>query len=254
MNLSRFMADLHIHSTLSPCGSLDMSPRNIVSAAVKRGLDIIAVADHNSYENAYYTGVIAMKGGVNFLYGIEVQSIEEVHILAFFDSYEELRSFGSIIYDNLPDVSNNPDYFGDQVVVDEDDNIVKVEAKLLLNSTRLTLDEIVDLIKEYNGLAILSHVNAGYFSVISQLGFIPQNLSIDAVEVTCDISRSEINNVPGIGGRPIVTFSDAHYVGDIGRGYTVFFLKEVSVAEIKKALGNLEGRSYEVYGQKGRIL
>ncbi|HNX58188.1 MAG TPA: PHP domain-containing protein, partial [Spirochaetota bacterium] len=44
-------ADLHIHSCLSPCGSLDMSPSRIVERAVESGLDVIALTDHNSALN-----------------------------------------------------------------------------------------------------------------------------------------------------------------------------------------------------------
>lgn len=231
-----------------------MSPRKIVQKALEKGLNLIAITDHNSYQNTYYAAKIAADYGVKFLFGIEVQTAEEVHLLGLFDSYEDVMSFGKIIYNNLPNVPNNPDYFGDQVVVNEEDEIVQIEPRLLLNSATLSLSEVVNLISMHHGLSILSHVNANQFSVISQLGFIPEDLAFDAIEVTCDSEQETVSGIEGIQKHPVVTFSDSHYPSDIGRGYTVFFVEEPTVSEIKKALKGEEGRYYEVFGEKGRIV
>ena len=40
--------DLHIHSCLSPCADDSMTPHNICNMAKIKGLDLIAVTDHNS--------------------------------------------------------------------------------------------------------------------------------------------------------------------------------------------------------------
>ncbi|MDI6850519.1 MAG: PHP domain-containing protein [bacterium] len=250
------MADFHIHSALSPCGSLEMSPKKIVETALQKGINFIAITDHNAYENSAQLSKFVEKKLISALYGMEVQTSEEVHLLALFDSVEKLKEFGKIVYEHLPNIPNNPDYFGDQVVVDENDEIIKFEEKLLLNSITLSMDEVLSLVKDYGGISVLSHVNATHFSIISQLGFIPENLNVDALEVMYNTEVSKINDkeIPGVSNYPIVMFSDAHYPEEIGRGYVVFNVEKPTVEEIKKALKGLEGRSYEVYGEKGRIL
>lgn len=248
------MADLHIHSALSPCGSLEMSPRAIVEGAFSKGINLIAVTDHNSFQNAYFTGKIASKFGIHVLYGIEVQTAEEVHVLAFFDTFELLEKFGEIIYEHLPDVPNNPEFFGDQVVVDENDEVIRFEEKLLINSVDFTIDEVVNLVKSYDGLVALSHVNASHFSVVSQLGFVPEEVGVDALEITYDLRSEELETLNLPRKFPVITSSDSHYLADIGRGYTVFFLESPSVEEIKKALTKSEGRYYMAFGKHGRIV
>ncbi|MEO0230173.1 MAG: PHP domain-containing protein [candidate division WOR-3 bacterium] len=248
------MADLHIHSALSPCGSLEMSPKAIVESALKKELNLIAVTDHNSYENAFYTGKIANKYGIQVLYGMEVQTSEEVHVLAFFDTFESLENFGKVIHEHLPDIPNNPEFFGDQVVVDENDEIVRFEEKLLINSVDFTIDEVVSLIKSYGGLSVLSHVNASHFSIVSQLGFVPQEVSVDALEITYDLRPEDLEALNLPQKFPVITSSDSHYLADIGRGYTVFFMESPSIEEIKKALTKSEGRDYMVFGKHGRIV
>jgi PHP family Zn ribbon phosphoesterase len=250
------MADFHIHSTLSPCGSLEMSPKKIVETAIQKGINFIAVTDHNAYKNSIQISKFVERNLIHALYGMEIQTSEEVHLLALFDSVEKVKEFGNIIYEHLPNVPNNPDYFGDQVVVDENEEIIKFEEKLLINSIDLNLDEVLNLVELYEGISILSHVNAAHFSIVSQLGFIPKNLKVEAVEVLYNTEASKIKNeeIPGVSLYPVVTFSDAHYLEEIGRGYVVFNIEEPTVGEIKKALKGLEGRSYEVYGEKGRIL
>lgn len=231
-----------------------MSPRAIVESALSKGLNLIAVTDHNSYENAYFVGKIADKYGIYVLYGMEVQTAEEVHVLAFFDTFELLEKFGKVIYEHLPDVPNNPEFFGDQVVVDENDEVIRFEEKLLINSVDFTIDEVVSLVKSYDGLAVLSHVNASHFSVVSQLGFVPEELGVDALEITYDLRPEELETFNLPQKFPVITSSDSHYLADIGRGYTVFFLENPSVNEIKKALTKSEGRDFMVFGKHGRIV
>ncbi|MGB9823829.1 MAG: PHP domain-containing protein [Candidatus Hydrothermia bacterium] len=248
------MADLHIHSTLSPCGSLEMAPKAIVNKAKEKGINLIAVTDHNSFENAYYVEKAAKSAEIFAFYGMEVQSREEVHVLAIFDIYDKLEAFGKIVYENLPFVPNNPEFFGDQVVVDENDEIIRFEEKLLINSVSLSLEEVVDLIKEHDGLAILSHVNASHFSIISQLGFVPEGLKVDALEVKYDTKPEEIESLGIYKNYPVITSSDAHYLKDIGRGYTIFEMEKPTLVEIRKALSRLENRNYSAFGKHGRIL
>ncbi len=241
MSTKRFSCDFHIHSTLSPCASLDMSPRNIVRRAIETGLDIIAITDHNMVENALYAYEIGRKNNLIVLPGMELQTLEEIHLLVLFGDNEVALAFQKKIYAALPSVHNNIEFFGDQVVADENDEIVRFEDKLLLNSAQISLDDAITMIKSRGGLVIPSHIDSATYSIISQLGYVPENLPIDALEV-----RDEANiplMQPYILNRslPFVTFSDAHYVPDIGKKRTFLELEEPNFNGVTKALRKMGG-------------
>lgn len=230
-----FKCDLHIHSTLSPCASLEMSPKNIVINAQKAGLDIIAITDHNMVENVFYAHELAKETGTTVLFGMELQTQEEIHLLVIFDDYDTAMDFQKKIYALLPPIQNNTSYFGDQVVVDENDEIIRFEDRLLLNSSQISIGDAVSWVKAHGGLAIPSHIDSPTFSIISQLGYIPDDIPFDALEV-----RNK-NNIPELlpyimrKDLPFVTFSDAHYINDIGIRKTQLYLNEPSCKEIENA-------------------
>lgn len=238
--MAEFSCDLHIHSTLSPCGSLDMSPKNIVSRAKEVGLDVIAITDHNMVENTFYAHEIGKELGVFVLFGMELQTQEEIHILAIFDTYDCAVVLQEMIYGLLPDVNNDPDYFGDQVVVNEGDEIVRFEGRLLLNSADISVGDAVSWIKLHDGLAIASHVDSPTFSIISQLGYVPEDLPFDALEIR------DVKKVPDVlplimrRNMPFVTFSDAHYLQDIGKRRTILEFDRPKCKEMSLALQSLQ--------------
>jgi 3',5'-nucleoside bisphosphate phosphatase len=237
--LKKFECDLHIHSTLSACGSLDMSPRNIVAKAGEAGLNIIAITDHNMVENGRYAFELGCRKGLLVLFGMELQTREEIHLLILFGSYEVALGFQHEMYRLLPDVANDIDYFGDQVVVDEEDNIVRNENRLLLNSVEISLDDAVLRVKALGGLVIPSHIDRSTYSIISQLGYVPDTLPFDALEI---VDRDHLRDLlPFIPATyiPLVSFSDAHYLEDIGKRRTMLQLEEATFAEVAAALGRL---------------
>jgi PHP family Zn ribbon phosphoesterase len=227
MNL--FKADLHIHTCLSPCADLEMSPKNIVKQAKVLGLDIIGICDHNSCENVLAVKKSAQTEGLSVIYGIEVTSKEEVHILALFDSERELLRMQEIIYDNLEGV-NIEEYYGEQVIVNEYDEVIGFNNKLLIGATNLSVDKIVDIIHELNGLAIAAHIDRESFGIIGQLGFVPDSLNLDALEIS---SKEKLP--ANIRSFPLISSSDAHTLNAIGSRYTLFFMKNTSFEEIKKS-------------------
>lgn len=232
-----YVADLHIHSCLSPCGSLRMSPRAIVDAAVERGLDLIALTDHNTCAMGPTVAHTAQRAGLAFLYGIELQTSEEVHLLAYFDDCDACSELSEEVYAYLPDVKNNPDYFGDQVVVDEQENIIRTEEKLLLNSITLSLEEATARVRAHGGLPIPAHIDRGAFSLLGQLGFFPENVSFPIVEVWGAKVPNECAQ------RAILRSSDAHEPEQIGRRTSVLTMERVSVEEILLAAARVGGRS-----------
>ncbi len=232
----RFRADLHIHSVLSPCGSLEMSPSSIVRKALVEGLDVIAVADHNSVENCFYTASVAKGEKVTVIYGIEVQTVEEVHLLCYFDREKQLEKFYLHIYKALPDMENNPDFFGDQVVVDENDNIVRMENRLLLNSINLSVEEVMELAVSNGGIVVPAHVESDKFGLMMNLGFIPACFMNGLFELSYNSEPDDSSaKYPQLEGRRFITGSDAHYLKDIGRGWFEAVLPEFSVADLRDA-------------------
>lgn len=238
--LKDYRADLHIHSCLSPCAELDMTPRNIVMTALERGLDIIALTDHNSIENVE----VARRLGGDVLYvliGMEVTSSEEIHILALFDKIEKAEKMQSLVYDSLPLGENDERLYGHQVVVNEEDEVLSLNRRLLIGATGMDVGEVVESIRSLGGISIASHVDKEAFSIISQLGFIPDDLSFDALEFSHCAKREEaVVRYSNLNRFPWVSFSDAHYLQDIGKRVTVFKMEGLSFEHIKVALE--EGR------------
>lgn len=244
MALRRIKADLHIHTSLSPCASLDMSPLGIVKEAVKKGLEVIGVCDHNSAENVLAVKKAGRAHGITVIGGMEVTSSEEVHFLVFFDSDEDLFRFQDIVYKHLRG-TNDEAVFGQQVVVDEEDGVVGFCDRLLIGATSLTAEKIVEAARSALGenMVIAAHIDREMFSIISQLGFIPPSLSLDAVEVSSFMNPADaIMRFSDVMRYPIITGSDAHALEDIGSRSMCYTIEEGSVAEIKLALTGKHGR------------
>ena len=241
--LGRFRMDLHIHTCLSPCGDLEMMPSKIVKKAKSEGLDAIGICDHNSAENVVAVKKAGEKEDLAVIGGMEVTSREEVHILTLFDKDKDLLELQRIVYENLHG-TNDEEIFGEQVIMDEEDEVLGTNNKLLIGATNLTIDEIVNTTHSLRGAVIASHIDRERFSVIGQLGFIPEELKLDSVEVSSKTSPNEFRETSCF---PVVTFSDAHFIEDIGKSSTIFFVKEATVSEIKKALLNKDGRFVLTY-------
>ncbi len=238
--LRLFKADLHIHTCLSPCTELNMSPKGILTVAKKKGIDILGICDHNTSENSLAIMKAAKKMHIHVLPGMEVTSEEEVHVLALFDDIGNALKLQEHVYQNLPG-KNDEETFGMQVIVNEKDEVLGFNDKLLIGATTMPLDEILRLIHAFEGLAIASHINREAFSIIGQLGFIPDNLGLNALEISPSITIEEAKKKYPY-NYPITSSSDAHYPDDIGKSFTSFLLQDGTVTEIKKALKNEDGR------------
>jgi PHP family Zn ribbon phosphoesterase len=220
-----------------------MSPREIVTASLKKGLSLIAITDHNSAENVEATERAARGTGLEVLAGMEITSSEEVHILALFESPDHAGAMQDIVQDNLPAGENDERLYGHQIIVNEHNEVMGFNRRLLIAATGLGVHEIVDRIRSLGGISIASHVDKEAFSVLSQLGFIPDDLRFDAIELSPKVRRSEAEETfKGLKGFPWVSFSDAHYIRDIGTRVTTFTLMEPTFQEMKKALRRADGR------------
>jgi len=223
-----------------------MKPAAIAAVAKLAGLQIIGICDHNSTRNAIAVKRACELEGITAITGIEICSEEEVHILGLFEDGAALESMQAMIDGNLSG-ENNAAYFGNQRICDKDDNVVGEETKLLVGATSLKVDQIVQAIHESGGLAIASHVDRDRFSLIAQLGFVPEGMELDAMEISPMNSPSEaVAASPQISGYPLIRASDAHQLVDIGRASSKFMMETPSFDELRKAFKGLEGRKIEI--------
>ncbi|NLP17735.1 MAG: PHP domain-containing protein [Firmicutes bacterium] len=242
--LKWFSADLHIHTVLSPCAELDMGPINIVETAGKLGLDIIGITDHNSAANVAAVMDRAAQKDLVVIGGVEVQTREEVHVLCLFPDLDQLLAYAVFIRERLPRVPNRPEVFGDQVVVNGEEEILYFEKTLLISSVTASLEEVVAEALTYGGLVIPAHVDRPSFSILSNLGFVPPELAVAALEIAWPERMPDIlSRYPDLERYCFVSFSDAHSISQLKRGFcTYFYLQEPTFIEIKKALAGHEGR------------
>jgi hypothetical protein len=218
-----------------------MSPKKIVEKSLEQQLDLIAICDHNTAENAAATSREGARQGLVVLPGMEICSKEEVHLLTLFKKIEDALNMQEFVYDHLPG-KNQPEVFGHQVVADEHDHVLGENDHLLIGATQLSLHDIIDKAHDLGAICISSHVDRPSYSLIGQLGFIPEDLNLDAVEVSFRVRLDKAAEVPGIKDYPCVTASDAHFLRDIGKVWTEFILAAPTLEEIRMALAATEGR------------
>jgi len=219
-----------------------MYPRALVEKSLEKGLDIIAICDHNSSENVQYVIKAAEGKAIIVLPGMEVTTKEEVHILALFDRLDELLLLQETVYNALPG-KNDEDLFGCQAIVNEADEVEGLSERLLIGATTLSLKELEEKIHTLGGLAIAAHIDRQSFSVIFQLGFIPEDIKFDALEISASLEIDEARKeYPQLLSYSFLKSSDAHFLNDIGSASTKFYLEEGTISEMKMALGKRNGR------------
>ncbi|HIS03008.1 MAG TPA: PHP domain-containing protein [Candidatus Pullichristensenella avicola] len=220
----RLFCDLHIHSCLSPCGDELMTPNNIAGMAMLKGLDAIAVADHNCARNLPALAKTCAAMGVLLLPAMELTTAEEAHLLSYFPTVEAALEFSEEIHAYLPPIPNRPDLFGAQQVLNEDDEPAGVEDTLLLSALSLSLDELVGRINARGGAAVPAHINRGNNGLLNVLGFLPPGLDIAAVEVwralPCALDVSALR---------VLHSSDAHYLENMLEREVSYEVAEKSV-------------------------
>lgn len=241
--LKTFRSDLHIHTCLSPCAELEMSPLAIVQTAVENGIDIIAITDHNSAENVVAARKAAENTDLTVLAGMEITTAEEAHILALFDDTGSILRLQEIVYENLLLGENDEKRFGEQIVVNEHDEVTGFNKRLLIGATELSVYSLLNTIHALGGISIASHIDKDVFSIISQLGFIPDNLKFNALEMSCHMSRERAEqSFAQYNLYPWVSSSDAHHLIDIGKRTTVFHMNEPTLGDMVSALNSVGGR------------
>jgi len=241
--MNRFRADLHIHSLLSPCGSLEMSPAGIVEGAIAAQLDMIAVTDHNHTGHCRLVRKLAEKTELYVFFGAEVTTREEVHCLALFEEDEQIENFQEYLDLHLPPIPNHPDYFGDQVIVGEQEEILRELPYLLTNGIGQSISEVEREVHKLGGLFIPAHVDRFTNGIYQQLGLLPSDMQADGIEISRFTTATQMLELhPELKDYTLIQDSDAHFPTDIGRAYTIFEMKKPCLEELAKALRGEKGR------------
>ena len=231
--------DLHIHTCLSPCGDDMNTPANVVGTAALKGLDVIAITDHNSALNCPAAMRCGEAYGVIVIPGIELTTEEEVHVVCLFPTLDDALGFSEYVYEHLQPVKNNPAIFGHQQVVDEDDNILREIDNLLINATDIGFSDIPKAIAPFHGLMIPAHVDKDTTSLFSNLGFVPPDSTFTCFEC------KNMKNLHALRTQHeylrdcrVITDSDAHYIDHINDPVNFLDVKEKSIAGVLDLLSH----------------
>lgn len=232
-----YNADLHIHTCLSPCGSLEMSPRRIIRSARERGLQLIAITDHNSTRNVQVCMECGVDAGLWVIPGCEVNTQEEVHCLCYFPHLEAVAQFQQYLDFQISDIPHDPVRFGYQVVVDADEQIIYEEPRSLFAAINDGIEALEKVVHRLGGFFVPAHIDRQSNGIISQLGFIPRELMFDALEVSRRTTPAAYtSHYPELAENCFLQSSDAHRPEDIGSVHSRFQMEETGWDHFRRAL------------------
>lgn len=230
----RLFYDFHIHTCLSPCGDADMTPNNVVNMSLIKGLDVIAVTDHNACGNAEAAMQVGKEAGLLVLPGMEIETCEEVHVVALFETLDACREMEAVVQQALPPIQNKPEIFGEQWILNAEDDCIAEESRMLVTACSLSVYDVVAQVHKLGGVVIAAHVDKSAYSVISNLGFLPADLSFDAAELSKNAEGKGWSDTDErLCSLKTIHSSDAHYLGDINEP---MYVLEVETKEISSVL------------------
>lgn len=230
--------DLHIHSCLSPCADADMTPSNIVNMSILNGLDVIAITDHNSCKNCKALVEAGKNSNLLVIPGMEICTSEEIHVVCLFESVKDAEKFSEYVYSNMPLIQHRPDIFGSQTIMDSNDNKKGEEPYLLINATNISVNDILNITKSYNGTAFPAHIDRSSYSIISSLGSIPPESGFKTVEITNDFDIEKMVSLdPSIKNMSVLTSSDSHYLESLVSKKHFLEIDTLSAKSIIKYIG-----------------
>jgi 3',5'-nucleoside bisphosphate phosphatase len=240
--MKQFRADLHVHTVLSPCAEVEMIPPLIVQKALEKNIDLIAITDHNASANVGSVLKAAEGTSLTVLPGMEVQSREEVHLLTLFETLDTLEAWQAEVDRSLPNLLNQPDFFGEQFVVDETGEFIRNEPRLLLTSTSFSIDQIFERVKTLGGIVIPAHVDRFSYGLFPTLGLISENWNLLVLEISRQITpQKAVATFPAMGRHPLIQSGDVHRLNDF-LGTTFFTLTSPTLVELHLAFKHIDGR------------
>ncbi|MEG1887602.1 MAG: phosphoesterase [Oscillospiraceae bacterium] len=229
--------DFHTHSCLSPCGDNDMTPSNLVNMSMLCGVEVLALTDHNTCLNCAAAMKVATAANMLFIPGMELTTSEEIHVVCLFPQLESAESFGEFVYKKLPDIKNRPEIFGDQLILNENDQLVGTIDKLLINATSIDIYSVVPLVESYGGFCLPAHIDKTSYSILSNLGFFPNDCGFTAAEISskCDFDSLKSAH-PEISDLMIFRDSDSHLLESLDFKSENINCREKTVFSVFEAL------------------
>ncbi len=223
--LEKYYYDLHVHSCLSPCGDDEMTPNNIAGMAALKGLSVVALCDHNTCRNCPAFFQACKKQGIVAIAGVEVTTAEDVHVICLFQTLDNAMAFDKELYRHRILIKNNSDVFGNQLILDENDEIVGEEEHLLINATTLGVDALYELARRFGALVYPAHIDRDSNGIVSVLGALPETPEFTAYEFRFAERIGEYKSrFKTLENKPIIVSSDAHYLWDINEAENAFLL------------------------------
>lgn len=218
----------------------------IIREALAKNIELIAITDHNAIDNIPAVIEAAEGTGIKVLSGIELQTREEIHSLCLFDEFDQAQEFFKAIQDSFLKIKNNPDFFGEQFVVDASGDFIRREERLLITSCALSLKAAWAEVDRLNGLMIPAHVNRSTFGLLPVLGFIPQDIPLEIIEISKHITPKEaVLRFPGLAGYHLIQSGDAHMLEEI-IGVNELLIEKRTISEIRSAFIGQNNRSARI--------
>lgn len=214
--MNKYYYDLHIHSCLSPCGDDDMTPNNIAGMGVLNGLNIMALTDHNTAKNCPAFFKAAKKNGIIPIAGMELTTAEDIHVVCLFKDLDTALDFDGMVDSHRIKYHNRTDIFGNQLILDENDEVIGTEEFFLPNATDISIESVPKIIKNFGGFCYPAHIDREANGIISILGDFPVNSGFTAAEFRDSENTEKYNEkYPETRNKQIIVSSDAHYLWNI---------------------------------------
>lgn len=213
--MAKFYYDLHTHSCLSPCGDDDNTPNNIAGMASISELDIVALTDHNSSKNCPAFFEAAERYGIIPIAGMELTTAEDIHVVCLFENLSDALRFDDFIENNRFLIKNKPEFFGEQLILDGEDNVIGKEENLLTNATYVSIEDVKSVVESYGGIAYPAHIDRDSNGIIAVLGAIPPDTDFHFFELHDGSKKDEYSEKYGIDRNRFIISSDAHLLTSI---------------------------------------
>lgn len=211
----KYYYDLHIHSCLSPCGDRDSTPDSIAGMGELNGLNIMALTDHNSCKNCPAFFKAAERHNIVPVAGMELTTAEDIHVVCLFPTLESALAFDGEVETRRTLYKNRKDIFGEQLILNELDEVIGEEENLLINATTISLEEVPSLCEKFGGVCYPAHIDKQSNSVIAVLGAFPETPKFRFAELHNRELRDDLARVTNIPQSRFIISSDAHYLWDI---------------------------------------
>ena len=236
--MSRYYYDLHNHSCLSPCADNDSTPNNLAGMAFLSGLNIVALTDHNTAKNCPAFFKAAAKYGIIPVAGIELTTSEDIHLVCLFEELDSALKFDAFLQSRRVLIKNREEIFGEQLILDGEDNVIGKEEYLLSNATNISVEDACDTVKEFGGVCYPAHIDRDSNGIVAILGTVPENLPFKCVEFHFEDKIEEYTNKYPISGKTVIVSSDSHCLTDINDKNRFFELDcpDGTADEVRKKL------------------